>query len=132
MSPVFVVDAGIVRIGHLWSLTIRDIDLAFRDMVALVRSAALTHFTEGAVACGLDARALVAEVGLPPRCLVDPDLRVPAQRVGRLLEMAQRGTSRFGPAGRIALACRTWALCCWCATSRRGAALSAMRHPRAQ
>ena len=57
-------------------------------MTALVRSAALTHFTDLATACGLDARALVASVGLPPRCLVDPDLKVPAHRVGRLLEAA--------------------------------------------
>jgi AraC-like DNA-binding protein len=57
-------------------------------MTALVRSAALTHFTELAATCGLDARALVAGVGLPPRCLVDPDLKVPAHLVGRLLETA--------------------------------------------
>lgn len=57
-------------------------------MTALVRSAALTHFTDLAAACGQDARALVAGVGLPPRCLVDPDLKVPAHVVGRLLETA--------------------------------------------
>ncbi|HET7525031.1 MAG TPA: AraC family transcriptional regulator ligand-binding domain-containing protein [Burkholderiaceae bacterium] len=61
-------------------------------MSALVRSAALTHLPEVAAACGLDARALVAEVGLPPRCLDEPDLKVPAQAVGRLLELAaERG-----------------------------------------
>jgi len=57
-------------------------------MTALVRSAALTHFTDLAAACGLDARALVAGVGLPPRCLSDPDLKIPAHLVGRLLETA--------------------------------------------
>lgn len=57
-------------------------------MTPLVRSAALTHFPELAAACGLDARALVASVVLPPRCLVDPDLKVPAKQVGRLLERA--------------------------------------------
>jgi AraC-like DNA-binding protein len=57
-------------------------------MSALVRSAALTHFAELAQACGLDARALVAAVGLQPRCLSDPDLKVPAHLVGRLLETA--------------------------------------------
>ena len=67
-------------------------------MVALVRSAALTHFTELAEACGMDARALVASVALPPRCLVDPDLKVPAKLVGRLLERAalQAGEPAFG------------------------------------
>ena len=57
-------------------------------MTALVRSAALTHFIELAAACGLDARALVAGVGLPSRCLSEPDLKVPAHLVGRLLEGA--------------------------------------------
>lgn len=57
-------------------------------MTALVRSAALTHFAELAAACGLDARALVAGVGLPARCLTDPDLKVPSELVGRLLETA--------------------------------------------
>ncbi|MBN8510964.1 MAG: AraC family transcriptional regulator ligand-binding domain-containing protein, partial [Burkholderiales bacterium] len=57
-------------------------------MTALVRSAALTHFAELAAACGLEARALVAGVGLQPRCLTDPDLKIPAHLVGRLLETA--------------------------------------------
>jgi AraC-like DNA-binding protein len=57
-------------------------------MTALVRSAALTHFAELAAARGLDARALVASAGLPPRCLSDPDLMVLAHQVGRLLESA--------------------------------------------
>ena len=57
-------------------------------MTALVRSAALTRFAELAADCGLDARALVAGVGLPSRCLVDPDLKVPARLVGRLLDTA--------------------------------------------
>jgi AraC-like DNA-binding protein len=57
-------------------------------MKALVRSASLTRFAEVAAQYGLDARALVAEVGLPARCLDDPDLKIPAQCVGRLLELA--------------------------------------------
>jgi len=57
-------------------------------MPALVRSASLTHFVETAAACGLDGRALVAEVGLPLRALDDPDLKIPASQVGRLLELA--------------------------------------------
>ena len=84
-------------------MTCRDIDFTFRDMSvpptsALVRSAALTNFAELAAACGMDARALVASVGLPTRCLVDPDLKVPAKLVGRLLERAamQAGEPAFG------------------------------------
>lgn len=67
-------------------------------MAALVRAAALTHFAELAAACGIDARALVAMQALPPRCLSDPDLKVPAHLVGRLLEAAaeQGGEPAFG------------------------------------
>lgn len=57
-------------------------------MTALVRSASLTHFSEVASQLGLDARALVAQAGLPARCLDDPDLKVPAARVAALLELA--------------------------------------------
>ena len=57
-------------------------------MTALVRSAALTHFADLATSCGLDARALWVEAGLPSRCLDDPDLKVPARSVVRLLELA--------------------------------------------
>ena len=57
-------------------------------MTALVRSASLTHFADVAARFGLDARALVGEVGLPERCLDEPDLKVPASAVGRLLEIA--------------------------------------------
>jgi AraC-like DNA-binding protein len=63
-------------------------ETARQTMTALVRSASLTHFAELAQACGLDPRALVAGVGLPPRCLSDPDLKIPAHLVGRLLETA--------------------------------------------
>lgn len=57
-------------------------------MTSLVRSASLTHFDQVAAAYGLDARALVAAAGLPSRCLDDPDLKIPARGVARLLEMA--------------------------------------------
>jgi AraC-like DNA-binding protein len=57
-------------------------------VTTLVRSAALTNFADVAMQCGLDARALVAEVGLPVRCLEDPDLKIAAHSVGRLLELA--------------------------------------------
>ena len=57
-------------------------------MTVLVRAAVLTYFDSVATACGLDARALVNETGLPPSCLEEPDLMLPAQRVGALLELA--------------------------------------------
>lgn len=57
-------------------------------MATLVRSAALTHFAEVASACGLDARALAAEVGLPARCLEDPELKVSTRSITALLDLA--------------------------------------------
>lgn len=59
-------------------------------MTILLRAATLTNFESVASACGLDARALVAEVGLPPRCLDDPDLLIQATAVARLLELAAK------------------------------------------
>jgi AraC-like DNA-binding protein len=57
-------------------------------MTTLVRSASLTNFDDIARQCGLDPLALLAEVGLPARCLKDADLKVPAKAIGRLLELA--------------------------------------------
>lgn len=54
----------------------------------LVRSASLTHFADVASQCHLDAHRLVADAGLPARCLAEPDLKIPARLVGRLLEDA--------------------------------------------
>jgi len=57
-------------------------------MKALVRAASLTRFAEVATECALDPRALVAEAGLPFKCLEDPDLLIPAETGARLLELA--------------------------------------------
>lgn len=57
-------------------------------MPTLIRSASLINFTDIAQQCGLDPLILVREVGLPVKCLSDPDLKVDALAVGRLLEMA--------------------------------------------
>jgi AraC-like DNA-binding protein len=57
-------------------------------MPTLIRSASLTNFTEIARQCGLDPLALVRRVGLPARCLSDPDLKIHTQAVARLLELA--------------------------------------------
>src|SRR5262249_15149264 len=67
-------------------------------MATLVRAATLTCFEDVARQCGLDPRALLAEVGLPARCLDDPDLKVSAAAVMALLELAaERGNERaFG------------------------------------
>ena len=57
-------------------------------MTALVRSASLTGFAALAAECGVDARTLAAEAGLPRNCLDEPDLMIPVLAVGRLLELA--------------------------------------------
>ena len=64
----------------------------------LTRSASLTGYADLARSLGLDPVRLAAEVGLPAPSLVDPDLRVPASAVGRLLERSARraGALDFG------------------------------------
>ena len=57
-------------------------------MTAVLRAATLTNFEQVATECGLDAHRLVAEVGLPMRCLTDPDLPLAAASAGALLELA--------------------------------------------
>lgn len=65
-------------------------------MTAFLRAATLTNFELVARECGLDARALVEEVGLSPRCLSEPDLRLAAASVGELLELAARRANEPG------------------------------------
>lgn len=57
-------------------------------MAPQLRAAALTNFEHIAGECGLNAQALLSEVGLPSRSLSDSDLMIPALQVARLLEMA--------------------------------------------
>lgn len=59
-------------------------------MSTLIRSASLTNFTEIAQQCGLEPLTLVRAVGLPAKCLSDPDLKIDTNAVVRLLEMAAR------------------------------------------
>ncbi|HEY1092938.1 MAG TPA: AraC family transcriptional regulator [Burkholderiaceae bacterium] len=67
-------------------------------MTPLVRAAALTNFAELARSFNLDPLRLMSEVGLQPRVLDEPDLRIPAERVGELLERAAAlsGCESFG------------------------------------
>jgi len=67
-------------------------------MSNLVRSASLTNYADVAREAGLDPLALLADVGLNPACLHDPDLRIPAGAVRRLLETSANasGMDNFG------------------------------------
>ena len=67
-------------------------------MTDFVRAATLTHFPEVARAAGLDPLGLLAAAGLDPACLREPELRIPAAAVQRLLQSAaaQSGLENFG------------------------------------
>ena len=67
-------------------------------MTDFVRAATLTHFPEVARAAGLDPLRLLAAAGLDAACLREPELRIPAAAVQRLLETAatQAGLDNFG------------------------------------
>ncbi|HEX2889212.1 AraC family transcriptional regulator [Vineibacter terrae] len=67
-------------------------------MPRLIRSAVLTNYVEVAKAVGLDPYGMAAEFRLPPVSLTDPEVKVSAAAVGRLLEesAARSGTLDFG------------------------------------
>ena len=46
-------------------------------MQGLIRSASLTHYADVASQAGLDPARMLREFGLPPRCLVDAEIKVP-------------------------------------------------------
>lgn len=57
-------------------------------MSLTVRAATLTNFEQIAQECGLGVHELLAEVGLPERCLSNPDIAIPASQAMALLELA--------------------------------------------
>ena len=67
-------------------------------MSALVRAASLTNYVEVARAAGLDPARMLVDAGLRQSMLAEPDLKIPAERVGRLLEAsaAASGNESFG------------------------------------
>ncbi len=67
-------------------------------MRGLTRSASLSSFGEVARNAGLDPNALLREFDLPQRCLTEPELRIPADSVRRLLEACadRSGIEGFG------------------------------------
>jgi AraC-like DNA-binding protein len=67
-------------------------------MSTLLRAASLTNFGEVAIAGGLDPDRMLVDAGLSPRVLRDPDLLIPVERVGNLLQAAAAasGNEAFG------------------------------------
>lgn len=55
-------------------------------MAALIRAASLTGYADVARRAGLDPKKMMRAAGLDPSVLANPDLRIPAARVGTLLE----------------------------------------------
>lgn len=67
-------------------------------MTSLVRAACLTNYREVAQACGLDPVRMLLDADLSPGVLDEPDLMIPVERVGRLLQASATvsGNERFG------------------------------------
>src|SRR5215813_765746 len=67
-------------------------------MPRLIRSAVLSNYVDVARSVGLDPYRMIAEFRLPPASLSDPDVKVSAGAVGRLLEASaeRSGKSDFG------------------------------------
>src|SRR4029453_2785176 len=55
-------------------------------MPSLVRAASLTHYSEVARAAGLNPARMLSDAGLSPTVLHEPDLPIPVERVGHLLQ----------------------------------------------
>ena len=67
-------------------------------MSLLVRAAALTNYSEVARAAGLDPVRLMSDAGISPSVLREPDLMIPVERFGRLLQASAdlSGNESFG------------------------------------
>ena len=67
-------------------------------MRRMIRSASLTGYDEVARAAGLEPAAMLRKFRIPPRCLWDPEVRVPVDSVRRLLEESAKrsGTENLG------------------------------------
>ncbi|MNQ36766.1 HTH-type transcriptional regulator VirS [compost metagenome] len=67
-------------------------------MSRLIRSACLTNYAELARSFNVDPMQQLRLVGLDPRCLLQPDLKIPTEAVARLLESSAReaGVDDFG------------------------------------
>ena len=67
-------------------------------MASLVRAACLTNYLEVAEAAGLNPVRMLLDAGLDPKVLSEPDLMIPVERFGRLLQASATasGNESFG------------------------------------
>jgi len=67
-------------------------------MSSLVRAASLTNYSDVARAAGLDPVRMLFDAGLSPSVLREPDLMIPVERVGQLLQASatMSGNESFG------------------------------------
>ncbi|WP_179405291.1 AraC family transcriptional regulator [Burkholderia guangdongensis] len=67
-------------------------------MSSLVRAASLTNYSEVAQAAGLNPVRMLLDAGLSPSVLGEPDLMIPGERVGQLLQASATlsGNESFG------------------------------------
>jgi len=67
-------------------------------MSLLVRAACLTNYSEVARAGGLDPARMLLDAGLSPKVECEPDLMIPVERVGELLQASalSSGNESFG------------------------------------
>jgi AraC-like DNA-binding protein len=71
-------------------------------MPRLIRGAVLSDYIDVARSVGLDPYRMVAEFHLPPASLTDPDVKVSATVVGRLLEESARRSGKIDFGLRLA------------------------------
>lgn len=67
-------------------------------MASLIRAACLTNYVEVAEASGLNPARMLLDAGLDPKVLTEPDLMIPVERFGRLLQASATasGNESFG------------------------------------
>src|SRR5215471_7195177 len=71
-------------------------------MSRLIRGAVLTGYVEVARSVGIDPYGMIAHCGLPAACLTDPEVKVSAAAVGRLLEESARQSGKLDFGLRLA------------------------------
>jgi AraC-like DNA-binding protein len=89
-------------VSHLttrgFHFTTRRSPTKIHAMAVTVRAASLSNYLEVAAQVGLDAHAMLRRIGIDPRVLAEPDARIQAFDVARLLELsaAASGCPTFG------------------------------------